>query len=141
MMTKTAKEFLQGIRANDRRIQALLARKQAYYDMAMRGTGSMEATRLSGDPAHSRVEDCVCKMVDMEREMDEDIDRLVDQTRQAETIIGQIKDKRYQDVLRYRYLSRWCWDQIAIHMGYDKRWLFKVHGAALLAFEKIWRPT
>lgn len=34
----TAKEFLRGIQGHEKRIKALLERKQDYYDIALQGT-------------------------------------------------------------------------------------------------------
>ena len=52
----TAKEFLRGIQGHERRIKALMERRQHYYDMAMQGTGTREARRIGGTTQASRVE-------------------------------------------------------------------------------------
>ena len=36
-----------------------------------------------------------------------------------------------QTVLEKRYLCFQSWEQIAVEMGYDLRWLYRIHGKAL----------
>lgn len=132
----TAKEFLRGIRDNERRIKALMERRQQYYDIAMQGTGRHEARRLSGTSQSSRLEDAICRLVDLEADLDKQIDKLVDETRLAERMIGQLKDPRHRDVLRYRYLNCWSWERISQEMCYDRRWVLRLHGEGLQEFTK-----
>ena len=135
----TAKEFLRGIRGHERRIKALMERRQKYYDMAMQGTGSREARRIGGTGHASRVEEAVCRLVDLEGDLDQEIDRLVDDTRLAERLISLLEDPRHRDILRYRYFNCWSWERIAEAMNYDRRWVLRLHGEGLAIFSKNWR--
>ncbi len=134
----TAKEFLRGIRENERRINALMERRQHYFDMAMQGTGSKEARRIGGTNQASRVEEAVCRLIDLEGDLDKEIDRLVDQTRLAEALISRIKDSRYRDVLRYRYLNGWRWERIMLEMRYEEKHVHRLHGYALAEFSRLY---
>ena len=49
----------------------------------------------------------------------------------VEGAIAKLKDKRYKDILTRRYLSFQKWDQIALEMAYDYRYVFRLHGYAL----------
>ena len=97
----------------------------------------MEAERVSGTSQRSRVEDAVCKLVDLDAELDREIDRLTDEIQRAEYLISQLPDKRHQDVLRYRYLNGWSWEKIEEVMRYDRRWMFRLHGEGLQAISNI----
>lgn len=129
----TAKEFLRGIRGHERRIKALMERRQHYYDLAMQGTGTREARRIGGTNQASRVEDAVCRLIDLEGDLDKEIDRLVDEVRLAERLIDQLEDSRHRDILRYRYLNGWKWERIAKEMNFEEAHIHRLHGAALIA--------
>lgn len=134
----TVKEFLRGIAGTQKRIDALMERRQHYYDIALQGTSVASATRQGGTNCASKVESAVCKLVDLEKDLDAEIDELVDNTRIAERLIKSLDDRRYKDVLRFRYLNNWSWDRIAQEMKYDRRWVLRLHGFALIEAEKLW---
>ena len=52
----------------------------------------------------------------------------------AKARIEQIEDGRYRDVLVRRYLQGQSWEWIAAGMGYEFRYMLKLHGLALVAF-------
>ena len=137
----TAKEQLNAIRDEDRAIQNAIERVDGWYDAATRGTGSMEAERVSGTGERSRVETAVCRMVDYEREqhLTARIDALVDMRQSAERIIKRIESPRFRQVLTLRYLQMeswaWTWERIASEMRVCKRTVYELHGWALQAFQ------
>ena len=136
----TAKEQLNAIRDEDRAIQNAIERVDNWYDAATRGTGSMEAERVSGTGERSRVETAVCRMVDFEREqhLTARIDALVDMRQSAERIIKRIDSPRFRQVLTLRYLQTeswtWTWERIAAEIGCSVRTIHVLHGWALVAF-------
>lgn len=136
----TAKEQLNAIRDEDRAIQNAIERVDNWYDAATRGTGSMEAERVSGTGERSRVETAVCRMVDFEREqhLTARIDALVDMRQSAERIISRIDSPRFRQVLTLRYLHTkswtWGWRRIASVMGLPLTTVYELHGWALQAF-------
>jgi DNA-directed RNA polymerase specialized sigma24 family protein len=137
----TAKERLNLIRIEDKAIQDAQDRCGNWFDAATRGTGSMEAERVSGTGERSRVESAVCRMVDFEREqhLTARIDALVDMRKEAERIIARIESPRFRQVLTLRYLQfeswTWTWERIAAEMGCSVRTIHVLHGWALVAFQ------
>lgn len=136
----TAKEQLNAIRDEDRAIQNAIDRVDNWYDAATRGTGSMEAERVSGTGERSRVESAVCRMMDYEREqhLTARIDALADMRQAAERVIARIEAPRFRQVLTLRYLQTeswtWTWERIAAEMRCPKTTVYELHGWALLAF-------
>ena len=128
-----AKEFLRGIQGHERRIKALMERRQHYYDLAMQGTGSVVLQQPGGAHGDSRVETAVCRLMDLESDLDREIDRLGDEVRLAGRLIDQLDDSRYRDILRYRYLNGWSWRRIMREMNYEEKHVHRLHGAALVA--------
>lgn len=52
-------------------------------------------------------------------------------TQDVKAAIYKINDHRYKEVLERRYLLFQKWDQIALAMAYDSRYIFRLHGYAL----------
>ncbi|MGF3072754.1 DUF1492 domain-containing protein [Facklamia sp. P13069] len=50
--------------------------------------------------------------------------------------IEKIEDPTCRQLLRYRYTIGFTWEKIAEFMGYDLRWVYRLHGKALHEFEK-----
>jgi DNA-directed RNA polymerase specialized sigma subunit len=82
--------------------------------------------------------DAVCKIVDLQNEINRDIDRLVDLKRELVAVIKAVEDTEYQTLLEKRYLCFQTWEQIAVDMGYNVRHLYRIHDEAL---EKVQLPT
>ena len=82
--------------------------------------------------------DAVCKIVDLQNEINRDIDRLVDLKRELVAAIKAVENTEYQTLLEKRYLCFQTWEQIAVDMGYNVRHLYRVHEEAL---EKVCVPA
>lgn len=132
----TAKSLLYGIRDLDARINRLLRRSAHYRSMAMASTSVASATRNSGASRRSRVESYAVRIADMEADIDRYVDELVDQKQYALLILRRIDSAQYRQVLECRYFCAMSWDDIARDMGYTRRNVLRLHGAALLAFER-----
>lgn len=131
------KEYLRQLQRRDARINALIERQRHYYDLATRITPGYRADGGGGKTSGPsfRVADYASKIADLEREIDRRIDEYVDLTREIEAAIDRIPDGRYRDVLRFRYVNGWTWERIADEMGYDLRWVHRLHGRALAMIE------
>ena len=81
--------------------------------------------------------DAVCKIIDLQEEINRDIDRLVDLKREIVEVIKAVEDTEYQILLEKRYLCFQTWEQIAVDMGYNVRHLYRIHEEAL---EKVRVP-
>ena len=108
------KEYLREVRHRYLYAQTLCQRAERYREMAMRATGRTDALRLSGTSRRSKVEDNVLAMVDVHRELKEEIGELMKETRRAEKLISRLGDGRLRSVLQMRYLCGMTWEEIAI---------------------------
>ena len=137
----TAKEYLRQLSRKDARINALVERQRRCRELAERRTAVYRDTPGGGRRCSSSVEEYVAKIIDLEREIDRRIDEYVDLTREIEAAIDRIPDGRYRDVLRFRYVNGWTWEKIADEMGYDERWVRRLHGWALLMIKVPDKPN
>lgn len=53
-----------------------------------------------------------------------------------ECAVDKVDDTRFKILLTLRYIDGRSWNYISDYMGYDKRYIFKLHGWALQAFER-----
>lgn len=139
----TAKEYLQSVRRANTDADRHISRLEHYREAAGYGTGKREASRISGTSQRSRVEDNVCAMIDYEREhqlmgrANDAVDEFVDRRKSACDIIALIPRERYREVLYRYYIDGLTWRQVAEQMGIGIRRVYKLHGWALVIFDKI----
>ena len=82
-------------------------------------------------PNRQRMADTICKIVDLEREINEDIDRLVDLKAEARRVINAVSDPDQQLILELRYLCYKPWNEIMTELGYSEPTIYRLHGEAL----------
>ena len=127
----SAKEYLnQGFRINER-IDAKI--EQIGMLRALAAKTSVTLTDMPGDPnkGRSRTEEMMVKILTLEEEINEDIDRLVDLKADIMHKIAEVEDVECRMLLEKRYLLFETWEQIAGDMGYTVRNIYNLHGRAL----------
>lgn len=133
----TAKEFFQRNYYLEQRVNSRLRRLSDLRQLADRVTSSLGREPVSGSADVHKLDGTIAKIVDMEREINEDIDRLVDAKREAMAVIRQVEHPDQQLVLELRYLDFKSWPSIAEEMGLSPRWVQTLHERALAAVENI----
>jgi hypothetical protein len=128
------RQFLKSIRQIDGQIDSKLSQVMKLRDLAEKVTATL-SSQPKGTTVGSRTEDCVLKIWDLERSINEDIDRLVEMKEKAITLINRIPDERYKMILEYRYLCGMTWEKISEKSSYDIHWLYVLHNESVKAFE------
>ena len=128
----TAKEYLSQARLLDTRINAKIQQVAALNDLATHATATLTGMPRNPNHATSRMADVVAKIIDLQAEINRDIDTLVDLKREIVSVIKGIENLEFQTLLEKRYLCFLTWEQIAVDMGYDLRYLHKLHNRALM---------
>lgn len=147
----TAKEYLRSVRLLNDAASAEIRKLEAYREKATYGTGTKEAERISGTSQRSRVEDNICKAIDLEtrlrkecRLMDDAnaaVDLYVDRRDEAKALIRKMPQERFREILWRYYIDGLTWGQLSEQMRLSRRFLFRLHGWALLAFDKIYNSN
>lgn len=127
----TAKEYLSQAYRLDQRINSKLEQLDNLNDLATRATSTLTGMPHNPSPSTSPMADVVCKIIDLQHEINADIDRLVDLKRDMVRIIKEVDNTEQQTLLELRYLCFKPWEQIAVDMGYSIHHLYKVHNSAL----------
>ncbi len=126
-----AKAYLEDLWQIDRRIQDKQALAERYMTMACRATSRQDALRCSGTTHKSRVEDYGVKLVDIQREIAQDVERLRTRRRTARAAIDALQSAKERDVLELRYFSGLGWEEIGHRMHYERTQVWRLHARAL----------
>ena len=127
----TVKEYLSQAKFLDQRINSKIQQVAALNDLATKATSTLTGMPRNPNHATSTMEEAITKIIDLQAEINQDIDTLVDLKRDLSATIKAVGNTEYQTVLEKRYLCFQSWEQIAVEMGYDLRWLYRIHGKAL----------
>ncbi|MCM1439306.1 MAG: hypothetical protein NC131_08930 [Roseburia sp.] len=127
----TAKDYLQQARFLDSRINSKLQQIASLNELASRCTSTFSDMPKNPNRSGSRMEDAVCKIVDLQAEINMDIDALVYLKREIMGVIKAVPNVEYQTLLEKRYLCFINWEQIAIDMNYSMQHIHRMHSAAL----------
>lgn len=126
----TAKEYLNQARQLDQRIAAREAERDRIIALAA-GARSPQLTGMPRGGQHDWT-NAVDRAVDMTSDITREIMELVRLKAEINRTIAAVPDERCRTLLELRYRSYLTWEQIAERMGYDVRWVYRLHGEALL---------
>ncbi|MEI6132420.1 MAG: DUF1492 domain-containing protein [Bacillota bacterium] len=127
----TAKEYLGLAYRIDQRINSKLEQITSLRELALKATSTLTDMPHSPTKNTSKMANIICKMVDLEDEINKDIDMLVDLKCEIVSLIKKIHNTEYQTLLELRYLCFKTWEQIAVDMGYSSQHIFRLHDKAL----------
>jgi len=127
-----AKEYLSQAYRIDQRINSKLEQVMSLRALLGKATGTLTGAPKAATPNPHSMEDTICKMVDMENEINNDIDMLVDLKAEIMRRIKRVENTEYQTILELRYLCFKRWEDISVDLGYDLRYVYKLHDKALM---------
>ncbi len=128
MNTKT---YLSQARYLDTRIKSKLQQVDSLNELATTCTSVLTGMPRNPSGSVSRMADAVCKIVDLQNDINRDIDKLVDLKKEIMGVIKAVINPEHQTLLEKRYLCFLSWEKIAVDMGYDLRYTHKLHIRAL----------
>lgn len=115
----------------DVRIDNKLEQMEALNALATKATTTFGNEPVSGTRDVHKREETICKIVDLQNEINADIDSLVDLKRELRKTIESIPNVDYRTVLELRYLNFRKWEEIAVTMGYRLRNVHYIHDKAI----------
>ena len=133
----TAKEYLSQARYLDNRIKSKLLQIDSLNELATRCTPSYSDMPKSPNREGSRMESAILDIIELEDEISKDVVELVALKKEIVEVIKQVGNTEYQTLLEERYLCFITWEQIAVDMGYELRYIHKLHGKALSSSDII----
>ena len=126
----TAKEFLRRARDLDRRVDEAQERVD-------RLRAKLEAGRLSrvtGMPRGGGADwtETADRLIELERVVNARTREWVRWKLDAIDAIRSVGEPRLAEVLELYYIDGFTWEQVAQRMGLDQRWVYRLHGRALM---------
>jgi len=126
----TAKEFLRRARTVDRRVDEAQERVE-------RLRARLEAGRMSqitGLPRGGASDwtETADRLIELERRVNSRTRELVRWKLAAMDAIDMVEEANLREVLELYYIDGYTWEQVAQRMGVDLRWVYRLHGRALL---------
>lgn len=129
MTSQEKKEYLLGYQRINQRVNCLLLEQQRWRELATRVSPNLSGMPRGGGGGGTQ--GAISKIVDLETEINTEIDKLVEKRKEIESVIRAVEDSILRTLLEYRYINGKKWEEIALMMGYDYRYILKIHGKAL----------
>ena len=126
-----AKEYLGQAYWLDKRINSKLNMVMSLRETATKTTSVMHDDVVSHTRNVHSMQDVIVKIIEIERELDADIDRLVDLKAEVRRAISQVEEPEQQLVLELRYLCYKKWSEIMIELNYSEPTVYRLHDEAL----------
>ena len=132
----TAKEYLSQAFYLDRRINSRIREAEEVKAMAYNISGptlrkDKVKTSHSGE---APFEKALLRFWELEESINQEIDHLVDMKREIGEAIDQLPNENEQLVLRYRYVNRMRWEEIAEEMMSSRSTVIRWHESGLQHF-------
>ena len=126
----TAKEFLRQARNIDRRVDETIERAERVRARLESG----RLSRLTGLPRGGSSDWTLTadRLIELEQRVNDQTRKLVRLKLAAMDAIKAVEEPRLCEVLELYYIDGFDWEYVAHRMCLDKRWVFRLHGKALL---------
>ena len=121
----TKKEFLNQYLNAEKEIGIKLDQIARLRELSTKITQTLTPDKVKSN-SENRLESSVSKIVDIEREIGTSIDQLERIRLQVESVINSVPNVNQRNVLRLRYISGMKWEQIAVKLNYDYRWVLRL---------------
>lgn len=129
----TTKEWLNRAYKLNVEIDQLEAAKQAMFERLTSATPSYGGEVVGGTKDPHKYD----LYADYKLAIDNRVDELFAIKTEIHALINRIEDTKYRALLTARYINFKTFEQIAVDMSYDWRWIMRLHKRALSAAEEI----
>lgn len=132
-----AQLYLEKVEMIDSIIKNKLIEQRQWKDVALGITANMGGERVQSSGSKSKMADAVEKCVDIEREIDSLVDKLIDTKKEVIQTIEQLNSPIEYNVLHMRYIQFKDLQSIADHYHKEYGWATTTHGRALKSVQDI----
>ena len=126
-----AKKYLSQAFGLNQRIESKLGQIEDLHDLATKATVAYSDMPRNPNKGHSRLEDAVIQIIELETEINQDMIKLVELKKDIIRRIKAVESTELQTILELRYLSYMRWEEIAIEFGYGIDNVFRLHRTVL----------
>lgn len=122
--------YLEQIPKLNAMIQNKIAEADQWKDIALGITPQSNGERVQSSGSQQKMADAINRVVDLQAEINELIDKLIDKKQEIISNIEQLSATEY-DVLHKRYIQGMQYDEIGATRRKSKSWATTIHGNAL----------
>ena len=134
---KQVRAYLWRVRDAERELKLLEQEyEQAKADILHLKAIQYDADKVSGGKIGD-LSDAIAVLEGYAERVNAKWDELIALRKEAEERIDKLKDGRYRAVLKRRYLQGRSFEEIAVGLCFDYRWIKRLHGRALTEFQKL----
>ena len=126
----TAKEFLRRARSVDRRVDE--AQERVKRLRARLESGRMSSVTGMPRGGGSDWTETADRLIELEQVVNQRTRELVRWKLAAIDAIRAVEEPREAEVLELYYIDGLTWEQVAKRLGLDLRWVYRLHGKALM---------
>lgn len=137
----TAKEYLNQARRLDQLIDINICELNYWQDLSRKiSSSNFEQNYSSNRNIVPPFVKCLGKIDELQKEVNSDIDRLVDLREQIKLSIKSVRNPNERMVLQLRYINGQTWEAIAEELHADRSTVIRWHGKALYNFVMPQKP-
>ena len=131
-----AKRYLSQIRSLNILINANQQQLEKLWAMATKTTTGLHTTVVSQSGSQSKLEENVEKIILLQEEINNEIDRYADMVSEIKTLFSKLDSYEERLVLECRYIHGMSWEQTVRTAPYGRTKVYKLHKSGL---EKVQR--
>ena len=140
-MCDTVEEYLQEIKVQNTYIEKRIEDLHRSMSLRERVTTTYEMVPVSSSGNNDKLCDSTNKIFQIQKELDEKMDRFDDLKRDIKNLIEQLRDLRMFAVLDKMYFEYKPFDVIAREMGVCEKTVRSIHTDALQALDALWKEN
>lgn len=132
-----AKEYLQQVKKIDKLIENKLIEKEQWFAIATGTTASSDdGDRVQSSGSQQKMADAVCKMVEIQEEINNLIDMYIDTKQGVIKTIEQLPADEY-DVLHKIYIQDMNMNDVADVKNKSREWVRQTHGRGISTVQRF----
>ena len=133
----TVKELLNSHYEVNMTIDLKLEQLEELKNLATKVTATYSESHSVGTHA-DRTGRFTAKMIDLENELNDEIDKLVDIKLKIKGVLGTVTNATHKAILERRYILNESWEKMAEKIGYSSRHIQRMHNAVVEQLEEIY---
>ncbi len=134
MENKEKCRYLNQYRIMHIEIDQITKELQRWQDLATRISPSYSDMPHGG--GGDKVQTAAVEVAELTDQLNEKIHQAVKMQQEIKELIGTIDDTTLRRLMIYRYIHGKKWEEIAVLMDYDYRWILRLHGKALCKLDE-----
>lgn len=126
--------YLKRYRVLSLEIDQITDELQRWQDIATRISPSYSDMPHGG--GNDKVQTAAVEVAELTEQLNDKIHQAVKMQQEMKELIGTIDDATLRRLMIYRYIHGKKWEEIAVLMDYDYRWILRLHGKALCKLDE-----